>query len=376
MEPLPGNWSICVASVFEDAVDQLSILGSIVPSQRKSKNTYQQIADEITEILTEQKKLESEFDESAISDTTRTIKQLTTDLIAQKCGTDEKQLDGQDNLNKINRDRQFAEDTLRACLEEVKSKGTFDSLMVSVADEIERKSRYKLAQEREVAARKELRHLQRQLGQTKKAKDLEVHEMTEMIAHLKDQLQEMKSKSNLESKYVKKSAVNSLDMNSTLKRVEETDLGDKLEQVKKEIEMENRTHTDVINFLHKKRKYLGEKVEYWMEKFEVDTEAKSAELTQLKADKEKDFRTLQELARTYDDYERVVIDDRMIKQKKKEKEERQVLEEQTSVRLQAWWRGTMVRRGLGPWCKEEKKGKKGKKGGKKGGGKKGKKKGK
>ena len=89
--------------------------------------------------------------------------------------------------------------------------------------------------------------------------------------------------------------------------------------MKKEIEMENRTHTDVINFLHKKRKYLGEKgdftnllinsyktlfqVEYWMEKFEVDTEAKSAELTQLKADKEKDFRTLQELARTYDDYE-------------------------------------------------------------------------
>ena len=40
-----------------------------------------------------------------------------------------------------------------------------------------------------------------------------------------------------------------------------------------------------------------------MEKFEVDTDAKSAELTQLKADKEKDLRTLQELARTYDDYE-------------------------------------------------------------------------
>ena len=67
MEPLPGNWSICIGSVFEDAVDQLSILGTIVPSQRKSKNTYQLIADEITEILTEQKKIESEFDESAIS---------------------------------------------------------------------------------------------------------------------------------------------------------------------------------------------------------------------------------------------------------------------------------------------------------------------
>merc|ERR1712126_220781 len=356
MEPLPGNWSICIGSVFEDAVDQLSILGTIVPSQRKSKNTYQLIADEITEILTEQKKIESEFDESAISDTTRTIKQLTTDLIAQKCGTDEKRLDGQDNLNKINRDRQFAEDTLRATLHEIKAQGTFESLMSSVAEEMERKSRYKVAQEKEVAARKEIR------------------EMTEMIAHLKDQLQEMKSKSNLESKYVKKSADNNLDMNSTLKNIEETELKDKLDQVRKEIEMENRTHTDVINFLHKKRKYLGEKVEYWMEKFEVDTDAKSAELTQLKADKEKDLRTLQELARTYDDYERVVIEDRMTKQKIKEEEERKILEEQVSIKLQAWWRGTMVRRGLGAFRKDEKKGKKGKKGGKKGGKGKGKKK--
>ena len=69
----------------------------------------------------------------------------------------------------------------------------------------------------------------------------------------------MKSKSNLESKYVKKSAENSLDMNATLKAIEESTLKDKLEQVRKEIEMENRTHTDVTNFLHKKRKYLGEK---------------------------------------------------------------------------------------------------------------------
>lgn len=374
MEPLPGNWSICIGSVFEDAVDQLSILGTIVPSQRKSKNTYQLIADEITDILTEQKKIESEFDESTISDTTRTIKQLTTDLISQKCGTDEKRLDGQDNLNKINRDRQFAEDTLRATLHEVRAKGTFESLISSVAEEMERKSRYKVAQEKEVAARKEFRQLQRQLAGTKKAKDQEIHEMTEMIAHLKDQLQEMKSKSNLESKYVKKSVDNNLDMNSTLKNIEETELKDQLEQVRKEIEMENRTHTDVTNFLHKKRKYLGEKVEHWMEKFEVDTEAKTAELSQLKADKEKDLRTLQELARTYDDYERVVIEDRMTKQKIKEEEERKILEETVSIKLQAWWRGTMVRRGLGPWRKDEKKGKKGKKGGKKGGKGKGKKK--
>ena len=41
--------------------------------------------------------------------------------------------------------------------------------------------------------------------------------MTEMIAHLKDQLQEMKAKTNLEGKYVKKSAENRLEMNLTQK---------------------------------------------------------------------------------------------------------------------------------------------------------------
>ena len=91
----------------------------------------------------------------------------------------------------------------------------------------------------------------------------------------------------------------------------------------------------------------------------------------------------------------------MTKQKIKEEEERKILEEQVSIKLQvfiiiylyfnlmfcfdlnnflfkndfqAWWRGTMVRRGLGAFRKDEKKGKKGKKGGKKGGKGKGKKK--
>ena len=50
---------------------------------------------------------------------------------------------------------------------------------------MERKGRYKRAQERELAARKELRSIQRQLAATKKSKDQEIHEMTEMIAHLK-----------------------------------------------------------------------------------------------------------------------------------------------------------------------------------------------
>jgi len=368
MQPLPGNWAACVATVFEDAVDQLNILGSILPQQKsKSTTTYQVIADEITHILTEQKRVENEIE--MFSDTQRIIKQLTTDLISQQSGINERGLDGQDNLLKINRDRQFAEDTLRLCLNEINHNGKFDSLVKSVDEELTRKGRFRAAQQSEAQARRDLRQLTRQLQLTRKEKEQEIHEMTEMIAHLKDQLQEMKAKTNLEGKYVKKSAENRLEMNSTLKGMEELSLKTELDQVRKDIEMENRAHTDVKNFLLKKRRFLEDKVEYWMEKYEKDTEAKSNELQGLKADKERDLKVLQELARTYDDYERVVVEDRTEKNRIREAQEREELELKTSIKIQAWWRGTMVRRGLGEFKRDKDKKKKGKGKGKKGKGK-------
>ena len=84
-------------------------------------------------------------------------------------------------------------------------------------EELTRKGRYRAAQQSEAQARRDLRQLTRQLQNTRKDKEQEIHEMTEMIAHLKDQLQEMKAKTNLEGKYVKKSADNRLEMNITLK---------------------------------------------------------------------------------------------------------------------------------------------------------------
>jgi len=349
-------------------VDQLAILGSILPEQKsKSTTTYQVIADEITYILAEQKQ-QQEAEVELFSDTQRIIKQLTTDLISQQCGINERGLTGQDNLLKINRDRQFAEETLGDCLREIQSGGTFECLVSSVDEELDRKERYVRAQAAEAQARKELRQLSKQLQNTRKEKEQEIHEMTEMIAHLKDQLQEMKAKTNLEGKYVKKSAENRLEMNATLKGHEEQLLKNELDEVRKDIEMENRTHTDVKNFLIKKRRWLEDKVEFWMEKYETDTESKSQELVQLKADKERDLKVLQELARTYDDYERVVLEDRAEKQRIREEKERKELELVTSIKIQAWWRGTMVRRGLGEFKQESKK-KKGKGKGKKGKGK-------
>jgi len=370
MAKLPENWSVCVGTVFEDAINQLQILGCILPVQKnKTSVAYQNIADEIIESLAEKRDLEAEID--GFDDTQRMIKQLTQEIVSQKSGVSARGLDGQDNLMKINRDRQFAFEALKPCLDEITADGTFNTLQKSVEEESVRKCRFRVAQEKETNAKRELKDRNRRLAATKKGTETEVHELTEMIAHIKDQIQELKSQTAIEGRYVKKSAETSIEMNASLRAKEEGELQEILDTLKRDIESENRAHTDVKNFLLKKRRQLEDKIEFWMEKYENDTESRTNELTNLKSDKDKDLRTLQELARTYDDYERVVKEDQAEKKRIKDKKERDELERVTSVKIQAWWRGTMVRKGLGEFKKDKgKKGKKGKKGGKKGKGKK------
>jgi hypothetical protein len=52
--------------------------------------------------------------------------------------------------------------------------------------------------------------LQKSIADIKVEKEKEIQSRNEMIAHLKDRLQELKAKKNMESKYVKKSTDNSV----------------------------------------------------------------------------------------------------------------------------------------------------------------------
>lgn len=60
----------------------------------------------------------------------------------------------------------------------------------------------------------------------------------------------------------------------------------------------------------------------------------------------------------------MVVEDRIEKEKIRRKHEQEAIELKAAVKLESWWRGVMVRKGLGPYKKGKKK-KKGKKSGKK-----------
>lgn len=111
-----------------------------------------------------------------------------------------------DNLQKVQEDRTYLEDILHETLDEICSDHSFDKLIEAVNAEKKKKTRLMNIILKEEESRKRIKMLQKRIVEVKKERELEISERDQMIAHLKDQLQEMKAKTHMEGKYIRKCA--------------------------------------------------------------------------------------------------------------------------------------------------------------------------
>uniref|UniRef100_A0A8C0GBK8 IQ motif containing G n=1 Tax=Chelonoidis abingdonii TaxID=106734 RepID=A0A8C0GBK8_CHEAB len=170
-----------ICAVLEDCLDQLAILGYIMPVSYEGRTDISNVGASIFKILL--------FSFLANHLFSRAAKQSAV---------------SSDNLRKVQADRQHASDVIAETLQEMQTSGTFQSLLQAVQREEERKFLHFAFSFREEEGRKEIKSLQKRLQDVKKEKELELQNRNEMIAYLKDQLQEMKAKTDMESRYVKK----------------------------------------------------------------------------------------------------------------------------------------------------------------------------
>lgn len=377
--------TIHISAVLEDCIDQLAILGHIMPPSLEGKQDAAQIVDdELGQILRDQRDLESRYevlvnqrdDPNSNNRGLLKVQDLQAHSVAKSLRENTNALNRSfkqnpltnDSLSKIQADRKFLQDVMEETLEEIVTRKSFDSLVRAVNKEKEKKAGLQQTILKEEESRKLVKTLQRQLLEVKKEKESEIQQRNEMIAHLKDQLQEMKAKTSMEGKYIKKDA--EVRVSCTQKRCQqgESSLKEDLETLHYKIDEEARVNSEIETYLRQHHQILEEKVEYWMDKYDRDVEQKQHELDVLKASKANDLAKLQELTQKYSEYEKVVIEDRVAKEQARRKAEQELEELKSAVKIQSWWRGTMVRKQLGPYSKKKKKkGKKGKKSGKKGG---------
>ncbi|XP_036706477.1 dynein regulatory complex protein 9 [Balaenoptera musculus] len=359
MEPLSFLDVLRISAVLEDTTDQLSILNYIMPVQyEKRKSVSMKNNKEIhlegkslekPSLVSKPSKISSPFvhkEEPKLPE----IRQggqfnKVQDLIFKK--PTRQTIMNTETLKKIQIDRQFFSDVITETMQELQDSGTFTNLLKALGKERENKMHFYNIIAREKNGRKKIKSLQKQLLNVKRERQAEVQSRHEYIAHLKDQLQEMKAKTSMENRYMKRNT--ELQISQTQKKCSKTEelLLEEIEKLRLKTEEENRIHAEIEIFLRKEQQKLEEKLEFWMEKFDKDTEMKQNELNALKAAKASDLAHLQELAKTIREYEQVIIEDRIEKEKTRKKIEQDHLELKSSLKLQAWWRGTVVRKEIG-----------------------------
>ncbi|NWU99079.1 DRC9 protein, partial [Upupa epops] len=360
--------ALLFTAVLENCVDQLSVLGYMMPaSYEESKTDVSHVrASEIKEV-TETQKFDINYQElmSARQQSGETVTSVSMKSIkhGQQLGKTKVIKSTQhlsnramkhsalslENLRKIQADRQYASDVITVTMEKMLECGTFNSLTEANEKEKAKKSKFYDFLVREMEGKEEIKSLEKQLQNVKKEMETELQNRDSMIAYLKDKLQEIKAKADTDCCYMKKRT--ELQVHQTQKKCdnEKNVLNKEIERLQSKTDEEVRVHMEIENFLRQQYQKVEEKLEYWMNKYENDTDAKDKELNALKALKANNLEMLQSLAKECQTFEEAIISDRAEKEAKRRQLEQDALELKSILKLQAWWRGTMVRRHLGPY---------------------------
>ncbi|XP_045668631.1 dynein regulatory complex protein 9 isoform X2 [Ursus americanus] len=301
-----------ISAVLDDTTAQLSILNYIMPVQYERRQSISMKKNNSLEKLSETSrisKISSPFlpkEETKLPEIQKES-QYTDEFNKMQdpiFKTPTRQtIMSTEILKKIQMDRQFFSDIITNTMQELEESGTFTSLLKALGKERENKMHFYDIIAREEKGKKQIRSLQKQLLNVKRERQAEVQSRNEYIAHLKDQLQEMKAKTNMENRYMKKNT--ELQIAQTQKKCNRTEelLLEEIEKLRLKTEEENRIHMEIEMFLRKEQQIR--------------------------------------------EYEQVIVEDRIEKEKIRKKIEQDDLELKSIIKLQAWWRGTMVRKETG-----------------------------
>ncbi|XP_044064008.1 dynein regulatory complex protein 9 isoform X1 [Siniperca chuatsi] len=265
-------------------------------------------------------------------------------------------------LTKLRRDCQYISQQVFKLHLELEEKQSFSSLQQAVeeagqkkkAENMRREAKRELAQRRQTVQRQQEEHQRK----TEKLKD-----MYWLAKGLKHQLNEESSKIATKKKIVEKNT--KLQLQQKQKETSQTEklLDDQLELLQKQLKEETRVHEKSKTFLQNQHKELQQQLQQWQQRTKQMLQEKEQQLNSVRCKRTVNLDRLVEMRRKFKEMEQVVMEDR----EEQEKLCQQQAEARAATKLQAWWRGCMVRRGLGSFKKAEvvKKGKKKKEGKKK-----------
>ncbi|XP_030369380.1 dynein regulatory complex protein 9 [Scaptodrosophila lebanonensis] len=208
-------------------------------------------------------------------------------------------------------------------------------------------------------ARDELKSLRAQVEQVKCDGVVELNAKDERIAESKYKLRCVSKVNDLEYNLVERWEAGRITQADIWgENAERAYLRDILDY-KQRLEREQRVSGELQAFRSRELAELQQRIGEWQQKYasemrRVDREAEAWEFRIIEVQK-----SLERHREVYEQRVAFVQDYRAKKDEEQRQHDLQLHRIECAVRLQAWWRGTMVRRGLGPFKKKPKKGRRG-----------------
>ncbi|NWT55789.1 DRC9 protein, partial [Erythrocercus mccallii] len=351
MEKITHLEALMFSAVLENCVDQLAILGYIMPVPHEDKTDINHVLKEMTreELDINSPKLLSAKQESGETATSTTLQNTEHQQQQQQQGKTEDQKSTRHSsksskkrttraaqkLKKIYADRQYANDVITVTIKKMEELGTFSSLTDANEREKAEKNKFFDILIREEKGKKEIKALQKQLQDVKTQADKDLQNRDMIIDCLKDKLQERTAKLNTESYYRKKNTDLQTQLTQKKYSSAENALEKEIQNMKSKTDEEIQLHTETENFLTQQYQEVKEKLDYWMEKYNKDTAAKDEELDDLRALKTENLETMQRFAKECLTFQATIIIDRTDKEAKRKQIEQEALELKSAVKVKS-----------------------------------------
>nr|CAH8873288.1 unnamed protein product [Trichobilharzia regenti] len=240
-------------------------------------------------------------------------------------------------------------DVLEKLGQEIKDTGKCETLQQSLDKEESEFKEIERILAREQKAREKIKEIKKKIEEKNEEGIKIIEQGKESIAHLKDQVQEMKAKIIMEEKYITRYSTVKLEEFQSQCDEKENEIKHQIEIIQTNHSKEERVHAEVTSYLNERISYLKNHEVFWQEKVEKNIGQLKQELYRLKDSKEKNLNKLNELSVLYKEYEAVILSDRIEKEKIRQQEEQVELELQAACKIQNWWRTVCVQHSLGPY---------------------------
>mmetsp|Transcript_46030 Transcript_46030/g.109795 ORF Transcript_46030/g.109795 Transcript_46030/m.109795 type:complete len:389 (+) Transcript_46030:192-1358(+) len=290
-----------ITAVLESGVEKLGILASLT-TDLHNEELSNMLGEEISRIIQEQRALEQQYEaliqerrnmkgisnrakfqanEDEISRVANALRQSTKVLTRNL--QDNPNVEG--NMQKIQGERGALETLLVNTAHELQF-ASFNSLDEVVEKEAKMTEHMQIVLARERELSETVARLKKELNDERAAFEREVLSKNEQIAELKERLQEKKTETAIELRYLGKESRAKFSCTNRLRQKQVADLKNNIQRLEDELAIEQQANTMQGEFLQRKLAAMSERANNMEEKVDKDVQDKTKELEMLKEERE------------------------------------------------------------------------------------------